>query len=229
MSSITPDPAQSPETPSGAKQNNPAVRSMVRMLFYDVGLSVIAYFVAEMLGADTYVALLTGTLVAGVRMAWVGLRERRLDPFALFLVILFGAGLVLSFLTGDARFLLAKDCATTFTAGLVFVGSCIIRRPLAFYAAQRFARGSGEEGAARFAAFAQMPEFRARWYRVSLVWGIGLLIDAALRITVAYTLPIKTAANICQILMIVVLALLTLWTVRSARNESQPSTPSAGM
>jgi hypothetical protein len=82
---------------------------MVTTLFYDIGVSVIAYFVAELLGASDYVALLAGTVVSGLRMLWVAVRQRRLNPFALFLLTLFGAGLVLSFFTGDARFILAKD------------------------------------------------------------------------------------------------------------------------
>jgi hypothetical protein len=81
-----------------------------------------ASFLAELLGASDYVALLAGTVVSGLRMLWVAVRQRRLDPFALFLLALFGAGLVLSFFTGDARFILAKDSTMSCTAGLVLVG-----------------------------------------------------------------------------------------------------------
>jgi hypothetical protein len=192
---------------------------MVTTLFYDVGLSVIAYFVAELLGASNYVSLLAGTVVSGLRVLWVALRQRRLDPFALFLLALFGAGLAVSFATGDARFILAKDAAGSCTAGLVFLGSCIIKRPVAYYAAQRFARSAGSAQHDEFQATAQSGLMRARWYRVSLVWGIALLLDVSLRVAAIYLLPIRLAANLSQVLMVTVYTLLMLWTIFSAKRQ----------
>lgn len=201
--------------------STPAMRAMVTTLFYDVGLSVIAYFVAELLGATNYVALLAGTVVSGLRMLWVAIRQRRLDPFALFLLTLFGAGLALSFVTGDPRFILAKDSATSCTAGLVLVVSCIVKRPLAYYAAQRFARSAGSAQHEEFQSTAKTSAMRARWFRVSLVWGIALLADAALRIAAIYLLPIRFAANVSQALVFTVYGLLIAWTVLSARRASR--------
>jgi hypothetical protein len=192
---------------------------MVTTLFYDVGLSVIAYFVAELLGASNYVSLLAGTVVSGLRVLWVALRQRRVDPFALFLLALFGAGLAVSFATGDARFILAKDAAGSCTAGLVFLGSCIVKRPIAYYAAQRFARSAGSAQHEEFQATARSDLMRARWYRVSLVWGIALLLDVSLRVAAIYLLPIGLAANLSQVLMVTVYTLLMLWTIFSAKRQ----------
>ncbi|MFI1912846.1 VC0807 family protein [Nocardia sp. NPDC020380] len=201
------------------------VRGLAATLIYDIGLPVIAYFIADLCGASNYLALLIGTLVSGLRMVWVGVRQRRLDPFALFLLALFGASLALTFATGDARFVLVKDCAMSGTAGLVFVGSCIIKRPLAFYAAQRFARSAGTAEQEEFEATAKTGAMWARWYRVSLVWGIALLIDASLRIAAIYALPVRLAAPASQVLMVAVFALLFGWTVISARRNQAAARP----
>lgn len=216
MSPTSPNPIPT-KTSARGRRLNPASRVMIIALFYDVGLPVIAYFLAELLGASNYLALLAGTVVSGLRMFWVALRQRRLDPFALFLLALFGAGLVLSFFTGDARFILAKDSTTSCTAGLVLVGSCIIKRPLAYYAAQRFARSAGSAQHEQFQATATTEAMRARWFRVSLVWGITLLADASLRIAAIYLLPIELSANISQVLMLAAYSLLILWTIHSAK------------
>ncbi|MER6074303.1 VC0807 family protein [Streptomyces sp. NPDC001817] len=219
MSSNPSGPAARTETGTSARRSGSVMRAMVATLFYDVGLSVIAYFAAELLGANTYVALLAGTAVAGLRVLWVAIRQRRIDPFALFLVFLFGASLLLSFTTGDARFVLAKDSAQSATAGLVLVGSCLVRRPLAYYAALRFAREAGSEQAAQFQATADTSAMRARWRRVTLVWGTTLLIDASLRIAAVYLLPIRVASNVSQLLMVTFMGGLTLWTVWSMKKE----------
>lgn len=213
-----PPTSSDPVTPTG---NRFPTGAMFTTLFYDIGLSVIAYFVAELLGASNYLALLAGTVVAGLRMLWAALRQHRLDPFALFLLVLFGAGLALSFTTGDPRFILAKDSAMSATAGLVLVGSCVIGRPLAYYAAQRFARSAGAAQHDEFQAIARTAVMRARWFRVSLVWGISLLVDAGLRIAAIYLLPIRLAANVSQALMIAVYGLLFLWTIRTAKTPSK--------
>lgn len=216
MPSTSPDQATSGSREPAVR---PAVRGLIGTLFFDVGLSVLAYFAAELLGASTYVALLAGTVVSGLRMLWVAVRQRRLDPFALFLLAMFGAGLALTFLTGDARFVLAKDSAMSCTAGLVLVVSCLIKRPIAFYAAQRFARSAGSAQHEEFQAGARTAAMRARWFRVSLVWGCTLLADAALRIAVIYLLPIDVAADLSQGLMVAAYAGLSLWTVVTAKKS----------
>lgn len=202
---------------SGGGRFSPVARGMASMLFYDIGLSVLAYFVAELLGASSYGALLAGTVVSGLRVCWVAVRQRRVDPFAVFLLTLFGAGLALSFTTGDPRFVLAKDAATSTTAGLVLVVSCLIKRPLAYYAALRFARSAGGARHEEFRSTAKSAAMRARWSRVSLVWGVSLLVDASLRIAAVYLLPIRAAANVSQVLMVAVYTLLFVWTMVSAK------------
>ncbi|MFI5778095.1 VC0807 family protein [Nocardia sp. NPDC051570] len=199
------------------QSHTPAVRNMVTTLGLDLGLPVAAYFLAQLLGASTYLSLLAGAVVSGVRMVWVLVRHRRIDAFATFLLVLFGAGLALSFVTGDVRFMLAKDSATSATAGLTLVISCVIGRPLAYYAALRFA---GAQRRADFLAHAHSDAMRKRWFRVSLVWGLALLADSALRIAAVYLLPIHIAADLSQILMIAVYVLLITWTARSARHTT---------
>lgn len=185
---------------------------MVITLAMDVALPVAAYFIAELAGASTYVSLLAGTVASGLRLVWVAARQRRVDAFAVFLLVLFGAGLALSFVTGDARFLLVKDSATSAAAGLALLGSCLINRPLAYYAARRIAGAAGRE---QFLATAHTEAMRKRWFRVSLVWGVALAADSVLRVAAAYLLPIHTAANVSQALMIAVYVGLLGWTVRT--------------
>ncbi|GHF70131.1 hypothetical protein FHX82_005639 [Amycolatopsis bartoniae] len=206
------------ETVPGAS----AARTLISTLALDVGLPVAAYFVAELAGASSYQALLTGTLVAGVRVLWVVARQRRIEPFALFLLVLFGVGLALAFVSGDARLLLAKDAATSLLAGLVMAGSCLVRKPFAYYAAERMARSAGRID--QFRATANAPGERAHWYRVSLVWGVGLLVDSLVRVAAIYLLPVDLAANLSQVLMVAVYAGLVPWTlfVTASRRKSAP-------
>ncbi|MDT8913309.1 VC0807 family protein [Amycolatopsis sp. PS_44_ISF1] len=216
--------ADTTEAVAGPAGRGLAAKSMLMTFFWDFGPAVLGYFGAELLGASTYVSLLAGTVLSGLRLVWVAVRDRRLEPFALFLMIMFGVGLLLTFVTGDVRFVLAKDSATTAVSGLALLGSCVLGRPLVYYAAQRMAVASGRTD---FAETADTPVLRRRWYQVSLVWGFGLLAESIVRIVAVYALPLGVAANLSQVLMIAVVAALLTWTIRSGKRLTTASVPAA--
>lgn len=205
-----------PGTPEpSAPRPSAALRGMVGSMVWDVGLAVGAYYAARAAGFSEYAALLTGTVTSGGRMLWVAVRDRRVDAFAGFLLAVFAVGAALTLLTGDARFVLAKDSATTALAGLVFLGSCAIRRPLAYAAAQRFAGPAG--AVALRARTAIDPAMRRRWYVVSGVWGAGMLAESLLRLPLVYLLPLDVAVGASNVLMVTMYVSLTLWSVHSAK------------
>lgn len=189
-------------------------RRLLMSMFWDVGLAVLAYYGARALGLSEYAALLTGTLASGGRLLWVAVRDRRLDPFAGVLLVLFAAGLALSFVTGDARFLLAKDSAISGVAGLALLGSCLVGKPLCYLAALRMAGPARSELAARAAAD---PALRRRFAQLTLVWGGGLLAEAVLRIAVVYALPIDVAVGASTLLQLTAMGGLIAWSVYQAK------------
>lgn len=210
-------PATSTESGAGATR---MARRMAGSLAWDIGLPVAAYYGARLLGCGEYVSLLAGTLASALRVGVVAVRDRKLEPFAAFLMVMFGFGLALSFATGDARFVLAKDSATTGIAGLVFLGSCLAHRPLTYYATLRFA---GEGGAAAVRERWLDPAARRGWYTASAVWGAGLLLEAVLRIAVVYLVPLDTAVAASTALQVTALTLLIGWTVHSIRRAEAPA------
>ncbi|MEV6968343.1 VC0807 family protein [Hamadaea sp. NPDC051192] len=189
--------------------NGPA--AILLSLVWDVGLSLGAYFVAKWLGADDYVALLAGSVVALLRVIWVALRSRKFDVFAAVMVGVFGIGLLLSVLTGDAKFMLAKESLVTGAAGLAFVISCFVGKPLIYHAALRMREGKPEEIAEFEQKWTDLPEFRRNFRIMSAVWGAGLLADAAGRIPVIYSLSTDAAVTASSAMLIAVMVLLSVW------------------
>jgi hypothetical protein len=185
-------------------------------LFWDVGLSLVAYYGLRAMGASPYVALLGGTVTAGLRILYVWLRTRRFDGFAAFMLVEFGVGLGFALLTGDARFLVAKESFSTALAGLIFLATCSYGRPMIWHAAVRFqpAQREGLDGLWRTS-----PEFRRLFRMLTAVWGVGMLVEAAARVAVAYTLPVDTAAGLSQVLRFAAMALLVLWTFATVRRR----------
>ncbi|WP_422647490.1 VC0807 family protein [Actinoalloteichus caeruleus] len=183
-------------------------------VFLDAGLSVSAYLVFRWAGAGDYLALLAGTVVAGLRLGWVLLRTRRLDAFALFMTATFAVGLGLSFVTGDARFLLLKESVGTAVTGLLFLLTCLLRRPLLYAASKRFAGLDAAESTAWDERWRASPHFRRLFYRTTIVWGLGFVAEAVLRVPLVFLLPIPVMATVGSLgtpVLIVGLLGWTLW------------------
>lgn len=204
------------------EQFRPGMGGLVRMLLWDCGLAVAAYYLVRALGFGPYYALLAGTVVAGLRVVYVALRTRRVDAFAGFLLAVFGVGLVLSFVTGDARFLLVKDSIGTGVAGLIFLGTCLAGRPLTFHAAKRAMSGGGAEREAMWdRRWRDEPAFRRTFVVLAVGWGLGLLAEAAVRIPLIYLLSIDVMAGLSQVLQIVAYGLLIVWTIAYVRRAQR--------
>jgi intracellular septation protein A len=201
-------------------------------LLWDVGLPVAAYFTLHWLGASDFTALLAGSLVALLRVLYLVVRTRRVDVLAAVMFVVFTLGLGLSFLTGDARFLLLKDSFATATAGLAFIGSCFVGRTLIYHGALRLKQGQPDELARFDTLWRTNVRFRRNFRVMSAVWGVGLLADAALRIPLIYALSVPAAVTASNVLFITTMVLLTLWTAWFARRiqtaaARQPSTAGA--
>jgi hypothetical protein len=215
--------------PSRAQPAKPATAGLIRMILVEVGLPVLTYYGLHAIGISDYRALVAATVVAGLRLGFVALHHRKLDGFAAFMMTVFAVGLALSFVTGDARFMLAKDSAGTAIAGLIFLGTCIIGRPISFYAAQRFAGTTGRSQTWWNDRWQTSPAFRRGFRVMSLVWGVGLLIEAAVRILLIYVLPIDVMVGLSTVLQLAAFTLLITWNVWYGRRMRARSQGAAGV
>jgi hypothetical protein len=191
-------------------------KALVRGLAWDVGLPVVTYYALHLLGAGDWVALLSATLVAAARVALVAVRDHSLNAFGLLMVIVFGLGLVLSFVTGDPRFLLLKDSITTAVVGLTFLSMAALGHPLTLEAARSW---SPERAAELLIQFRTSPAAR-RWHlKMSVVWGLGMLAEAAVRVPLVYLLPIDVMVVVSAALTVSAFGALILWTGRDLRRQ----------
>lgn len=200
-------------TPSDDPSKGRMIGTLMANLFLDAGLAILAYGVARLLGYSPFVGLIAGTVVAGLRVVWVVVRQRKIDPFAVFMMGIFALGLVLSLVTGSPRFLLAKESFGTGAAGLAFVLTCLRGKPLAYHASQRVAAPTVEERDAWARMWTAQPIFRSRFRTMSLVIGGALLVEAVVRVPLIYVLPIDVMAVLSPVLTPVVITLTSIWAV----------------
>ncbi|MEJ2888783.1 VC0807 family protein [Actinomycetospora aeridis] len=177
-------------------------------LFFDVGAPLVAYYALRLLGATEWVALLVATVVAGVRITWVAVRTRQVTWFAGVMLAVFGVGLALSFVDGDPRFLLVTDSFTTAMVGLVFLASLLTGKPLTLSA---FQTSQPQKAREMEEFYRTIPPVR-RTFRVSaVVWGVGLLLLAIVRIPLIYLLPLDVMVGLSTGLLVAVIVGLSIW------------------
>ncbi len=193
-------------------------KALARQLLRDAGVPMAAYYVLHAAGASDLIALGAGTVLSGVFVIAEIVRKRRFDPFAAVILASFALGLVLTFISGDARFVVAKDSFTTALIGAAFLGSTLAGKPLIYVSAQR---GMSAEAAAVFRErYRTTPQMRRTLGSLSVVWGAGLCLEAALRVFLVYRLPIPTMVWLSTVMMAITFAVLiaiTLMVVRRAR------------
>ena len=153
--------------------------------------STALYYLLRHLGVSVYGALVVGAVVSVVPVAVSLLRGQRPSGLEAFFTVLLFAGVVVSLLPGDPRFLLARDALVTGGVGLWFGASLHLgARPLAYQFAKPLAQGrfgwpDDWEGLWERAGW-----FRRMWRTSSRLWAAGTLLDAAGRVVVAYTWPV---------------------------------------
>jgi hypothetical protein len=100
----------------------------------------------------------------------------------------------MSVVTGDPRALLIRDGWLTALVGLWMLGTLFTSRPFLRTASVSIVVAKiGEAGARKWdARWHNEPDFRHRLRVLTTVWGLGLglALDAVVRVVLAYTLPL---------------------------------------
>ncbi len=187
-------------------------RTLARGLAWDVGLPLVAYYGLHLAGVGDWAALLVATSAAAARIGWVAVREGTLNLFATVMLLVFGLGLGLTFLSGDARFLLLKASIVTAAVGTTFLITGLRgRRPLTLAAQQSWSPARAAELAHEY----RTDPLTRRAHRVSsTVWGLGLLSEAILRVPLIYLLPITIMVGLSTAMMVATFGGLIMWQAR---------------
>ena len=136
-----------------------------------------------------------------------GTGTQRFAPYMLAMAL---AAFAVALVTGSDRFLLAKESVLTVLAGLWFLASIWQKRPLTYVFTKPVMEGRQwfRYGPAWELLWEREPRFRHIWRVSSVLWAIALFLDAALRVVMAYTLPVNAVPALQTVLMLVTAAVM---------------------
>ncbi|MFD8785936.1 VC0807 family protein [Kitasatospora sp. NPDC059599] len=180
-----------------AKAPNPLV-SGLRPLALDVAAPMAGYYLLHSVcGLSEFAALAWSSAFPAARTVVGLLSERKLNLWAALMLAVNLAGLALTFVTGDARLMIAKDGALSGTVALAILASALIGRPVMSSVLMPFLTKGNRARAAAWQRLAGGRAAASRSFRrherlFSGIWGTALLAECAARVVGAFTLPVST-------------------------------------
>jgi uncharacterized membrane protein len=190
-----------------------SARPVLQTVLVDIAPPLVAYYGLRAAGVSEYVALLSATVVSGARLLYGVVKSRRLDPFAAYLLLTFGLSLAVGLASGDPKTILIGNTLVNGIGGLIFLGSCVIGTPLTQVVGARFRDAS------------DTPPDRAMHVALSAMWGIGLLVEVAVRLVVISRLSVDVANGVNSAITLPVIGVLVVATILITRRREQTVTP----
>jgi hypothetical protein len=178
-----------------------------------------AILVCHASGLGDVPSMVAGAIVLGVIVLadrWLGRRRDRVeggvDVFALVVLAEVLAGVVLTSISGDARFVLARVSLYLTVGGLVILASAWAERPLMRTALKPVAaKGDPAREAAFERAWANSRKFRALYRAMTAGLGSVLIIDAVVRVVIIYSQPAGDVVESSLTSQLPLVVLIVVW------------------
>ncbi|WP_405870427.1 MULTISPECIES: VC0807 family protein [unclassified Streptomyces] len=195
-------------TTKTSKKKNPFAPLIV-----DVAVPLGSYYLfKDGFGMSTFAALAWSSVVPAGRTVWSVVKERATNGLALLILVVNVVGLLLSFVSGDPRLMLAKDGAVSSTVAIGILVSVALGKPMMTAGLKPFLV---KADAAKDAAWERLvsgvasgsADFRRKERLFSVVWGVALLGECVARVMGAYTIPVDTMVWLGGVLLVSAIAL----------------------
>jgi hypothetical protein len=189
-----PGGTERPPAPPGWQPGLPSVREHLPSVIFGAALPIGAYFfVRPYVHTDAQALIVAG----GCSVGWIILqfvRRRRVDLVGAAVLVGFTFGVVTSaLLGGNAYVLKVRDGFFTLLVGIVCIVTLYTQdRPAFFYVNRYLSAGNDPAKVSAFDRLHDMPAGRHTFRTLSVVWGIGLVVEASARLTLADLLPTGT-------------------------------------
>jgi hypothetical protein len=146
-------------------------------------------------------------------------RRRRVDAVSIFVILGIGLSLLAFIGGGSAKLLQLRENLVGALVGLVFLGSAAIGKPIFYQLAHASMMRRSADEAAAFAARRDIPGFRRSMTVLTVVWGLGLLVQTAIACALVFAMSIHDYLLVSPIVGYGFLGLLIGWTVLYIRRR----------
>lgn len=153
----------------------------------DVVVPIVVYYVLHVLGVGDFWALTAAGVGTGVYALINTVRRGKLDFIGILVLLEVVLSAALVFVTDDPRLVAIKPAFYTALAGLYFLFTCVVGKPVVYVAVTPIAtKGDPVRTEAYARAWDESAPFRLRERLMTAALGVGLLIEAILRVWIVY-------------------------------------------
>ncbi|KAJ3325856.1 hypothetical protein HDV06_002241 [Boothiomyces sp. JEL0866] len=186
-------------------------RGIMQMVLMNIIFPLVIYAILE-----GKISLVLALALSGIPPALEGLynvyKSKQMDAIAVMVIISIIFSIVVVLLTSDPKLILLKDSIQTVLLGLLFGTSVFMKENLIWRYNRQFS-GHNPETQREMDEKWKNPRVKHVTNVLCIVWAVGFLIEAAIRIILIYTIPTDVLGYISPCLLVVVLGSLALFSV----------------
>jgi hypothetical protein len=192
-------------------------------------LPIVAYAILRRHVDSDGVALATVMVIPITHITIQRILHGRFEPVGVIALVGISIGLVGAVaLHGNPLLLKLRESTVTSIFAAVNLVSLRWERPLMYSLARAFATDGDDEKAAMFEEIWQRPGVPARFRLITLIWGLALLGEAAVRTTLALTLGTQAFLAVSQVVNWLTLGCLIAYTMRYLKASTAEYLAGAG-
>jgi intracellular septation protein A len=213
-------------TTSGASQSGgtaPArsgrLRSITVIVVFDIGAPLVAYKLLRSAGLSGVTSLVLSGVFPAIPVSIDAIRHRRVEVVGALVLAGILVGTVLGLLSHSTRLVLIEGSVPTGVLGAAFLGSLLARQPLMFTFAREFTGPDSAKGQEMTMLWETYEGFRHIFRIMTVVWGVGFLIEAGLRVVIVFNTSTGTALAISKVTPFVFVGILLAWTFAYGRHH----------
>lgn len=209
----------------GWEPGAPNLRALAPSAVGGAAIPVAVYFLVRPHVHSDAPALAIAGIPACLWVAFEWVRKRAVDPIGVIVLTGFAIGLLVSWLLGGNAFVLkVRDSAFTACFGVICLLSLRAERPMMFHIGKAMSAGVDPVKRDLYDRLWEATPSRAVFRILTTVWGLGLLVDAGVRVLVAAVLPTSVFVIVNPLLSACFLGGLfafTMWFSRWARTRAE--------
>ncbi len=226
------NPAQVEEQPAPQVSKAATVRGIIFSIVINAALPFIIY---TLLKDYTSLSDLLALIISGIPPIIASIvdvvRKGHVDLMSGIVLLSIVISILLILAGGSPRLYLIRESFFTAAFGIVYLISLFFPRPLAFYFGRYFVTGNVPAKIAWFNSLWQYPAFRRSMRISTVVWGVGMVLEAAVRTFLVFTLTIPQFLLISPFVIYGIIGALMLWTFwygRQGQKRAEALRPRTG-
>ena len=185
---------------TGSISRKEIIRGIVITLLINGAVPFVVYEVLRS-HMSSIAALSIATVIPLIDNLFSFIKRRKMDVFAIFMLVSFLLGIIMMCIGGSERLLLIRESFVTGILGIIFLVSLLFPRPLIFYFAIRFTVGNDPDKTSAFADNWQYAYFRFVLRLMTVVWGLALLGESAVRSILVFKLSVTQFLAVSNFVM----------------------------